>query len=225
MTASFHALAQKVKGLATSLPFALQIGAMDGVRFDLLHPHLIAGGWRGLLVEPVPDMFEKLRQTYAAQTGITFSNCAIADQNGTLVLRRVDPVAVEKGLIPEEALGITSAFAERALFGHPKFAEAFPEVAQNYVHDITVPCVTLSYLLEQNAVDQIDLVMIDTEGADWLIARQLDVARYHPALICLEDTSLTESEQKDCAAYFALYGYTRVRCMEDEQNVLFYKSL
>lgn len=89
-TASFHQLAAAVKSLVAE-PFALQIGAMDGVKFDLLNPHLTKGGWSGLLVEPIADMFEILKATYKDQPQLKLENCAVSDCNGTLTLKRVAP--------------------------------------------------------------------------------------------------------------------------------------
>jgi len=39
---------------------------MDGAAYDPLHEFVARYGWRGLLVEPLPDMFEQLRRTYEA---------------------------------------------------------------------------------------------------------------------------------------------------------------
>ena len=222
---SFHSLARSVREALTShLPFALQVGAMDGVKFDLLHPHLANGEWSGLLIEPVPDMFAKLKIAYSACASLQFENCAVADFNGVLTLRRIDPAAVEKGLIPEEALGITSSFVERSLCSHPNFAKAYPDVARNYISDLVVPCFRLDHLLVKHRVENISLVVIDTEGADWLIARQLDLLRFHPAVICLEYTSLPEGEINECCHHFNAQGYSMALCAEDRQNLIFYKK-
>ena len=218
---SFHALVEKIESKTSGSRFALQIGAMDGIKFDLLHPHLINGKWHGLLVEPVPDMFEKLRLTYKGCSQLQFANCAVAGHNGSLTLRRIDPAAVEKGLIPEEALGITSSFADRSLLSHPKFSQAYPEVAKNYIRELEIPCCPLNDLLERYDVKAIDLAVIDTEGADWLIIRQLDLKRFAPSVICMEYTDLPENEVQDCYNHFSSYGYRAALCAEDHQNLIF----
>src|SRR5262245_37291248 len=48
----------------TSDIFFVEIGAMDGISFDPLYKHVVSNGWRGLLVEPLPDLFEQLKETY-----------------------------------------------------------------------------------------------------------------------------------------------------------------
>lgn len=219
---SFHELADKVAGsCGDRAPFALQVGAMDGVRFDLLHPHLSGGAWNGVLVEPVPDMFEKLQATYAAQPHLKLVNCAIAEHDGTLTLRRVAPQAVEEGLIPAEALGISTMYKDRGILGHPAFAKGYPEVADKYVVELETACRKLSGILNELDTLDIDVVMIDTEGADWMIAKQLDLDAYRPRLVCLEYDSLTETELAECCVHFMKHGYKAAICAEDEQNLLF----
>lgn len=219
---SFHELADKVSHSCSGRqPFALQIGAMDGVRFDLLHPHLSKGGWDGILIEPVPDMFAKLQETYAAHQRLKLVNCAVAEHDGTLTLRRVAPQAVEAGLIPAEALGVSTMYKDRGVLGHPAFAKGFPEVADKYVVQLETACRRLSGILGELMTIDIDLVMIDTEGADWMIAQQLDLDLYNPKLVCLEYDSLTEGELGACCRHFLTYGYEPALCAEDEQNLLF----
>ncbi len=221
----FHDCAQKVRSTTQGQPFVLQIGAMDGMQFDLLHPHLSAGGWRGILIEPIADMFEKLQQTYVLHPNLTLLNCAIADYNGTLTLQRIDPIAVEQGMIPAEALGISSAYTDRGIFAHPGFAKRFADVMAHYMHRVTTPCFTLNHILTQHQVAEIDVVVIDTEGADWMIFQQLDLLQYQPKLICIEHTSLTPEEINACLTHVKSHGYQVALCAEDAQNYLFVKGV
>lgn len=217
---SFHAVTNKILAKQT-LPFALQIGAMDGVKFDLLHPHLSRGGWRGLLVEPVGDMFSALQNTYTRQPHLQLVNCAIGDHDGFLTLRRIAPIAVTAGLVGDEALGMTTSMDNRSPLNNPKLLARFPEVRDRLLIETTAPCLTLPSLLDRYAVTAIDLMMIDTEGADWMIARQLDLARYAPQLICLEHTSLSETDRSACVMHFLHHGYRAALCEEDRENYLF----
>ncbi len=223
-SASFHSLAAKLKADKASPLFALQIGAMDGIRFDLLNQHLIEGSWSGLLVEPVKDMFSILEKTYINQPNIKLANCAIAEHNGTLTLRRIDPKAISQGLIPEEALGITTGPDSHSLLNDIRLRRAFPLLKDEHIVEFTVPCLTLQTLLSRHKISSIDLVMIDTEGADWLIAKQLDLVHYKPQLICLEHSSLSETDKGICVKHFIDHGYQGALCKEDNENVLFFKE-
>ena len=197
---------------------------MDGIKFDLLHPHLSQGAWGGLLVEPVSDMFEALRDTYKNQPHIMLANCAISDHDGTMMMKRVNPRAIAEGILPEEALGLTTGMM-RGTLNHPNAFKNFPQLTSEHIIEFSAPCFTLPKLLKQGKVDQIDVVVIDTEGADWLIARQLDLALYTPRLICLEHTSLSNEDRNACLQHFLSHGYTGALCQEDRENFLFTKGL
>lgn len=69
--------------LASSAPFSfVQIGANDGVRWDPLHDLILKHHLVGLLVEPLPDMFEQLKKNYVSESQLSFENVAIATENG-----------------------------------------------------------------------------------------------------------------------------------------------
>ena len=41
--------------------FFVQVGANDGVNHDPIFHHVRKYNWKGLLIEPIPDIFEKLK--------------------------------------------------------------------------------------------------------------------------------------------------------------------
>ncbi len=215
--ASFHELARKVKN-SVSKPFALQVGAMDGVFFDLLHPLLIEGGWEGLLIEPLPDMFALLQKTYASQPQLKLINCAISDHSGALPLYRIDPEAVTKGFLPKEALGMTTSFSDRGFMGREDYAERF----KAHMRKTEVPCRSLLETIGD--IPHIDVAVIDTEGSDWMIAQQLDIARFKTRLICIEYSNLRTDELKECCAHLSERGFALALCEEDTENFLFYRE-
>jgi FkbM family methyltransferase len=58
----------------------VQIGANDGHSHDPLHP--IPSGWTGVLVEPVPAVFARLRDTVGERPGLRLVNAAVAERAG-----------------------------------------------------------------------------------------------------------------------------------------------
>ena len=217
--ASFHALVEKVKA-STSNPFVLQIGAMDGVFFDLLQPHLMQGVWHGVLVEPLPDMFAALQKAYAGHPKLKLVNCAVSDHEGTLTFHRINPEAVAKGLLPKEVLGMTTSYSDRGFPARPDYAERFAA----HVLDVQTPCKPLQNILDEQGVKKIDVVVIDAEGADWMIVQQIDFTRYNPRLILLEFSSLKPQEISDCSLFLSKQRYGLGLCQEDAENLIFYKD-
>jgi hypothetical protein len=66
--------------------FFVQIGAYDGREHDPIQAFVRRCRWRGILVEPQPEAFERLRRNYAGSPGLIFENVAIADHEGSLPL-------------------------------------------------------------------------------------------------------------------------------------------
>ncbi|EKX31978.1 hypothetical protein GUITHDRAFT_121851 [Guillardia theta CCMP2712] len=64
---------------AARKPFVVQVGACDGRSFDPLHKYIIDRGWHGVLVEPLPDLFQSLKETYKHSEGLKFANVAVTD--------------------------------------------------------------------------------------------------------------------------------------------------
>jgi hypothetical protein len=51
--------------LTTAKPYFIGIGANDGVTHDPLYPFVRDFGWRGIMVEPIPEAFAALERNYA----------------------------------------------------------------------------------------------------------------------------------------------------------------
>ena len=63
----------------------LQIGANNGVKNDLIFKYNDI--WNGVLVEPIPSVFETLKRNYSSKKGdFHFENVAVSSENGKLNL-------------------------------------------------------------------------------------------------------------------------------------------
>src|SRR3989344_626219 len=62
--------------------FFIQIGANDGMKFDSTYLYVKKYNWRGILVEPVGYVFEKLKDNYRSVNGLIFENAAIGERDG-----------------------------------------------------------------------------------------------------------------------------------------------
>lgn len=188
--------------------FFVQIGAMDGVSYDPIHPFVKRLGWKGLLVEPLADMFETLRANYAGCPGLSFVNAAVADYDGTIEMTRIDPQVIHEKLLARGVLGISTLMPDRGVIGgnHNLPPEAL-EVMERYKRTLEVPCLTLSTLLAREKVQKIDLFVVDTEGADWMVTRQLDLKTYRPRLVYIEYNHLSAYEKTACIYHFRNHGY------------------
>lgn len=135
----------------------IQIGACDGIHADPIHrfAHRNRDRIRGLVVEPLSDLFQKLRHTYRRCPAITPVNCAVHNHAERMQLHRVDPQRLNEA--PPWAIGISS-FEENH---HLRSG-----VPSHLMVSTTVSCRKLSDLINEYGFRKIDLLQIDTEGYD-----------------------------------------------------------
>jgi methyltransferase FkbM-like protein len=57
----------------------VEIGAHDGARSDLLRSFILNRRWTGVMVEPVPYLFDRLRRNYESLDRVAVENAAISD--------------------------------------------------------------------------------------------------------------------------------------------------
>lgn len=183
--------------------FFVEIGANDGDQHDHLRPILDSTPWRGIMVEPVPYVFERLRANYDGRPGVVLENAAIADRDGQLPfyhLRKVQD-RVAAGL-PRWYDGIGS-FSKDAVLNH---AALLPDIAQRLTC-VEVPCLTFTSLLAKHAVDRVDLLIVDTEGYDHEILRSIDWEVHRPRLVVYEHYHLSLHDRSGLRSAFADRGY------------------
>ena len=171
--------------------YVVQIGSNDGVANDPIHQLLLAHpGWEALLVEPVPFLFERLRQNYPNQARFRFENVAISDQPGTLPFYYVAEGATRKiADLPHwhDQLGSFDPDHIRRHFGNRLDA---------FIVKTQIATVSMPMLLERHRVPRIDLLHIDAEGSDWMILRQVDLVRFAPRIILFEHAHLSETDKQ-----------------------------
>jgi FkbM family methyltransferase len=177
----------------------VQIGANDGVRFDGLYGYVTYHPCSGIVVEPLPDMFERLRANYADYPFIVPINKAVHATARSLPLFRVVPSAMHRygGWVS----GIAS-FDSNHLLGLGIAAEDV--VAQ------PVDCLPLMELLEQTQMLDADLLQTDTEGYDSAVLDMIDFTRFAPRLIKFEHKSMSTAEHKAHAERLRRHGYRTV---------------
>ncbi len=183
--------------------FFVEIGANDGVQHDHLHQFIVSRRWSGILVEPVPFVFERLKGNYAGIDRVVLENAAIADHDGTLPFYHLKPALEhELEVLPEWYDGIGS-FSLDSVLSH---RAEIPDIAQRIVRT-NVRSLTFESLLRRHAAGRVDLVVVDTEGYDWEVVRQIDLAATVPKLLIYEHFHLSPEDRVACRRHVASFGY------------------
>ena len=180
----------------------LQIGASDGMTFDPIREHVLHGEWTGVLVEPVPYVFDRLVEGYSGVDRVAFENVAIADRDDVRPFFHFADVDRLPEGVPEwyPVLGSFSReMLERAI-------ERIPALEPMLV-ETRVECMTLETLRRKHGIDDLDLVVVDVEGHDHEVVAQLDLEAVRPRLLVYEEEHLPPGEAERSRRRVEAAGY------------------
>lgn len=184
-------------------PFFVEIGSNDGEQHDHLRPFILTRGWSGIMVEPVPYVYERLRHNYGSLPRVILENVAIADRDGEIPFYYlVDASEEERRGLPDWYDGIGS-LARDSVLGHEKH---IADIESRLVCE-PVTALTFDSLCEKHGVTAVDLVVIDTEGYDWEILRSIDFNKWRPELLVYEHFHLSPADRVSAAAGMREAGY------------------
>ncbi len=130
-------------------------------------------GWRGLLVEPIPELASRCRVTRPESI---VENCALvaSDADGDSV-----PMTF-CGLMSVVDGGWSDPEAERA------HVETGRQIQSLTTYHVDVPGRSLSRLLDEHKMATVDLLSLDVEGFERQALEGLDFARHRPRFILVE---------------------------------------
>src|SRR6516162_7666049 len=172
----------------------IQVGANDGKHGDPLHSFIVKYPWHGILVEPQPDIFAKLRENYAAmKSRLIFENIAIAKDLSTIAMymRPGHPHAYEASVVSVNPKAVARQLGLRL-----RNLERF-----------FVPCTPLNELVRKYSMSHIDVLQIDAEGYDYDVLKTLDLSEVSPLIIQFEHGQLTPQKISSAVEYLNSHGY------------------
>ncbi len=181
----------------------VEIGAHDGAWSDQLRSFILDREWTGVMVEPVPYLSERLRENYGSLGRVAVENAAISDADGPRPFYRLEQVDdPEREGLPGwyDAIG---SLSRENLLSH---RDLIPDIEQRLV-TTEVPCMTFESLCTKHGLDGIDLLMVDTEGHDWVVIQGIDLDVHLPVLLVYEHQHLDDSDRAECRAHLERHGY------------------
>jgi FkbM family methyltransferase len=133
----------------------VQIGANDGVRFDILNNFIEKYQIKSLLVEPINEYFQKLSLKYKNSNFVSIENSAISINNEISFLYKVDSKYLS--FYDDHIPGISS-FDKNHLLKHG--------VKKRHIIKEKINSININELLNKHNIKDIDLLYIDAEGYD-----------------------------------------------------------
>lgn len=149
--------------------FFVDIGANDGITGSNTYFFEKELSWKGVCIEPQPDIFKKLAKNRKSEC----HNCAVSSKSGKAKFLKVGHADMLSGLV------------DHMDTSHLSRVEREGEASSTGVID--VDCKTFNQVVGENF--NIDLLSIDVEGADFSILSSIDFDRYKIGCIAIENNS------------------------------------
>ena len=170
--------------------YFVEVGANDPTNHGSQSWHLEATlNWSGILIEPIPELAEKCRKTRPkAQT----YECVCVDDSAPMSLTLFIPY---------------DRFSHDEIHSRSAIGKNIDGSTFSQHKEIEVQTRTLNSILEEENVESIDLLSIDVEGAELEVLLGVDLNKYKPKLILLEDKHLYLDKHR----YLKNKGYKLVK--------------
>ncbi len=179
----------------------VEVGANDGRTMDPLARTIDSTRWRGVMVEPVPHVFEQLRRNFADNPRVAVANVAIAETPGTRPFFHLAKAEGEGREAPwwDDSIG---SFDREHLVRHADEIPGF----WDRLREIEVPTMTLAGVCREHSLDP-DLIMIDVEGHDAELVATIDFEEIRPRVLIYEHSHLGAEERERTADRLGSLGY------------------
>lgn len=189
--------------------FFVQIGAHDGSGHDPVRKHILGSHWQGLLVEPVPHTFTRLKENYSDHSGLRFANVAVTDHIGTATML----AAIELPGNAHNPLSRVSSLDPRIVREHSWMVRSI----DSFVAPLEVQATTLAGLLTEHDIHHVDGLFVDTEGHDRVVLDQLGklAEDIQPYFIAYEHKHLSPDDQVGLSRSLLMGGYDLTHLRKD----------
>lgn len=176
------------------------IGENDGETLSNVRA-LALKGWKGVMVEPSPKAFERLKKLYNGNKGFYVYPFAISGHNGTAVLQE------SSALLSADDSGLVSTF-------HPAEMARFKRTV-SYA-PVEVKTFKWKTFLNRLKLKEFDFINADCEGDEMSFIPDIDFSK--TKLICLEHNG-SEQRKNDYLYYTSKFGLERI-IYESGENIL-----
>ncbi|MBL6444762.1 FkbM family methyltransferase [Fulvivirga sp. 29W222] len=164
----------------------LQVGACDGFTSDSIYPYIKAGTINAFLVEPVSINFQKLQEFYKDTPSAVLINAAVAGKDEKRIMYSVKDEGKWKDVGWARQL---ASFYKEHLTKH-QFSD--DEIAEQMVD-----CKTLKSIISEYKIEDLDILLIDTEGFDGEVVKMAMKQNVKPNYIIFENAQLVQNYSQE----------------------------
>lgn len=155
--------------------FFIECGANDGFKQSNTYYLEKFRGWRGILIEPIPDLYKKCLRLRTASFCVNAALVAPDHRGDSIMMTPAGLMSIAEGAYRDEAVArihIAEGLRIQNIEPQPP---------------VRVTAITLSRLLDELCITQhIDFFSLDVEGFEVDVLRGLDLERHRPTFILIE---------------------------------------
>ena len=184
----------------------IQVGANDGKLNDPLRKFILKKFLKGVMIEPQPEIFKKLKGNYAELDidGISFENIAIDKNHRHRNLYTVQTPSNPQDIWAHAAASFDKSHIEKML--SPDSLEKNGEC----IETLSVRCETFDYILKKYKISQLELLQIDAEGYDFELLKTFPFSKIIPKVIHFEHIHLGIFNRNAALEFLHQLGYSFV---------------
>ena len=206
---SLHNLIAVYANIRKNIYF-LQVGANDGVSNDPLNEFISSFNWGGICVEPLPENFKKLRETYDGKSEVILVNAAVGNGDDQKIYFVNPQKAKALNIEIPDWFNQLASFDKKLVVSDLK-----GDRKDEIVDELDIKSISFATLIKEYNVTKVDLLHIDTEGADWMILSSFPFELFLPDVIIFEHNHLEESDYKTANDLLRKKGYRLIRVGTD----------
>ncbi|HEY9874749.1 MAG TPA: FkbM family methyltransferase [Candidatus Obscuribacterales bacterium] len=200
---------QQLEQYLPSQGFFIEVGGNDGFSQSNTYYLESIKGWRGILIEPIPELY---RECVQERPNSKVYNCALVSANYSEAF-----VTMKYGDLMSL---VDDAFDSReAQAKHLATASNYYKIKP---YEVQVPARTLTSILDELNVKQIDLFSLDVEGYELNVLQGLDFDKYQPHYILIE--CLDQKAKQTIEAYLSNF-YTCIAKLSSRDYLYQYSKI
>lgn len=154
--------------------FFVEAGANDGIAQSNTHYFEQRRGWRGVLIEPIPELAARCQQNRPRAKVVSCALGSFAQDGSTVRMSYCNLMSLVRGAMGSAERDDAHLAAGRQVQG----------IGASY--EIEVPCRALSNVLSELFVRHVDLLSLDVEGYEANVLQGLDFEQLRPTWVLVE---------------------------------------
>lgn len=198
----------KIRPFLSQIPngFFVEAGANNGLRQSNTYYFEKYLGWKGLLIEPIPELFEECKKNR--------SDCLV--ENSALVSNEYAKPTIKmhfSGLMSLVEGSMNNKEEEK------KHIERGCALKKLTTYEIDTPANTLTSILIKHKIDKINFLSLDIEGYELEALKGLDLEKFRPEYILVE-----ARYRDDIIGYLGKFSYSPIETF-NTYDILFVSQI